>query len=70
MIALLQTLSMVLTLVWWVFLIMIIMSWLISTETLNRYLAVLIDARGVVTDLYWDIPTEIPWVPTDQCRGR
>jgi len=30
----------------------------------------LLDARGVVTDLYWDIPTEIPWVPTDQCRGR
>jgi hypothetical protein len=47
-----------------------VMSWLVSTETLNRYLAVLLDARGVVTDLYWDIPTEIPWVPTDQCRGR
>jgi len=47
-----------------------ILSWLISTETLNRYLAVLLDAHGVVVDLYWDIPTEIPWVPTDQCRGR
>lgn len=47
-----------------------VLSWLISTETLNRYLAVLLDARGVVTDLYWDIPTEIPWVPTDQCQGR
>ena len=35
MIALLQTLSMVLTLVWWVFLIMIIMSWLISFNVIN-----------------------------------
>ena len=35
MIALLQTISMVLTLVWWVFLIMIIMSWLISFNVIN-----------------------------------
>jgi YggT family protein len=33
--ALLQTLSMVLTLVWWVFLIMIVMSWLISFNVVN-----------------------------------
>ena len=35
MYALLATLSMVLTLVWWVFLIMIIMSWLISFNVIN-----------------------------------
>ena len=33
--ALLQTLSMILTLVWWVFLIMIIMSWLIGFNVIN-----------------------------------
>ena len=33
--ALLATLSMVLTLVWWVFLIMIVMSWLISFNVIN-----------------------------------
>jgi YggT family protein len=33
--ALLQTISMILTLVWWVFLIMIIMSWLISFNVIN-----------------------------------
>jgi YggT family protein len=33
--ALLQTLSMVLTIVWWIFLIMIIMSWLISFNVIN-----------------------------------
>lgn len=35
MIAVLQTLSIILSLVWWVFLIMIIMSWLISFNVIN-----------------------------------
>jgi YggT family protein len=35
MIALLQTISMLLTLVWWLFLVMIIMSWLISFNVIN-----------------------------------
>ena len=35
MIALLQTISMLLNLVWWVFLIMIVMSWLISFNVIN-----------------------------------
>ena len=33
--ALLATISMVLTIVWWIFLIMIIMSWLISFNVIN-----------------------------------
>jgi hypothetical protein len=24
----------------------------------------------VVVDVYWDIPTEVPWVPTNQCGGQ
>jgi YggT family protein len=35
MIALLQTISLILSIVWWVFLIMIIMSWLISFNVIN-----------------------------------
>jgi YggT family protein len=35
MIALLSTLSMVLQLIWWIFLVMIIMSWLISFGVIN-----------------------------------
>ena len=35
MYALLATISMVLTIVWWIFLIMIIMSWLISFNVIN-----------------------------------
>jgi YggT family protein len=33
--ALLQTISLILNLIWWVFLIMIIMSWLISFNVIN-----------------------------------
>ena len=35
MIALLQTISMLLSIVWWIFLIMIIMSWLINFNVIN-----------------------------------
>ena len=45
-----------------------IVSWIISEDHAVHYLAVLVDGRGVVTDLYWDIPTEVPWTPTSQCR--
>ena len=47
-----------------------VVSWIAQWDSPARYLAVLLDDRGVVVDLYWDVPTEIPWVPTDQCRGR
>ena len=47
-----------------------IMSWIIRTESPSKYLAVMTDSRGVVVDLYWDIPTEVPWVPTNQCLSR
>jgi hypothetical protein len=47
-----------------------IMSWILRQESPVGYLAVLLDESGVVVDLYWDIPTEIPWSPADQCGGR
>lgn len=45
-----------------------IVSWIVSEDHAVHYLAVLVDNRGVVTDLYWDIPTEVPWTPASQCR--
>ena len=45
-----------------------IMSWIVSEDAAVHYLAVLLDNRGVVTDLYWDVPTEVPWTPANQCR--
>lgn len=47
-----------------------VLSWITSEATVVRYLAVLLDARGVVVDLYWDLPTEIPWTPVDRCAAR
>lgn len=47
-----------------------VVSWITQWEPLARYLAVLVDPQGVVTDLYWNVPTEIPWVPANQCTGR
>jgi len=44
-----------------------ILSWTTRSQSPERFLAVQIDSRGVVVDLYWDIPTEVPWVPADQC---
>ncbi|HEX6909432.1 MAG TPA: hypothetical protein VF142_03505, partial [Longimicrobium sp.] len=46
-----------------------ILGWIIDEDAVVSYLAVLLDARGVVVDLVWDVPTEIPWTPADQCNG-
>lgn len=46
-----------------------ILSWIIGEGTVVSYLAVLLDARGVVVDLVWDVPTEVPWTPADQSRS-
>ncbi len=49
-----------------------ILSWItaMGDDGVAHYLAVMLDARGRVVDLYWDLPTEIPWTPSDQCRAR
>ena len=47
-----------------------VLSWIAGEGAVVHYLAVLLDARGVVVDLYWDLPTEIPWTPTDRCAAR
>jgi hypothetical protein len=47
-----------------------VMSWIVSDDGLVKYLAVLLDTNGVVIDEIWNVPTEIPWVPTDQCSTK
>ncbi|HYD52858.1 MAG TPA: hypothetical protein VEA99_09535 [Gemmatimonadaceae bacterium] len=46
-----------------------VLSWISPDESRTRYVAVLLDSAGVVVDLYWDVPTQVPWVPTSQCGG-
>lgn len=46
-----------------------VLSWITgaSREGAVRYLAVLLDGQGVVIDRIWNLPSEINWVPADQC---
>jgi YggT family protein len=53
MFALLQTISMLLSIVWWIFLIMIIMSWLINfnvINTRNQFVATVWRVVNQITD--------------------
>jgi hypothetical protein len=45
-----------------------VVSWITGEDPVVRYLAVLLDEQAVVVDLYWDLPTEVPWVPTNRCE--
>lgn len=47
-----------------------VLSWTTRSESPTRFLAVQVDDRGVVVDLYWDILSGVSWVPTDQCAYR
>ena len=44
-----------------------IVSWIVQWDAPTRYLAVLLNPQNTVVDLYWNVPSEIPWTPTDQC---
>ncbi len=46
-----------------------VMSWILGQDDgVIRYLAVLLDADGIVVDRIWNLPTEIPWTPVDRCH--
>lgn len=45
-----------------------ILSWVLGKDKAERILAVLI-LRGVVVDIYWDVPGAADWVPADQCSA-
>jgi len=47
-----------------------VMSWSTRSQSPQVFLAVLVNGRGIVTDIYFDVPSELPWVPADQCAGR
>lgn len=45
-----------------------IMTWIVAWEPLTKYLGVMADESGTVTDLYWNLPSEIPWSPVNRCK--
>ncbi len=46
-----------------------LVTWVIDWDPLVRYLGVLLDADGRVVDVYWDVPSEVAWVPVDRCAA-
>jgi hypothetical protein len=46
-----------------------IVTWVTEWDPLTRYLGVALDPNGTVVDVYWDIPSEIPWVPANRCQA-
>lgn len=44
-----------------------VMTWIVEWEPLVKYLGIMANDAGTVVDLYWDLPTEVPWTPTDRC---
>lgn len=45
-----------------------VMTWIVAWDPLVKYLGVMADADGTVTDLYWNLPSEIPWSPVNRCK--
>ncbi len=44
-----------------------VMTWIVAWEPLVRTFGVLVDSRGTVVDLIWDLPSEVPWTPANRC---
>ena len=46
-----------------------VVTWVTEWDPLTRYLGVALSPSGTVVDVYWDVPTEIPWVPVNRCSA-
>jgi hypothetical protein len=45
-----------------------VMTWVVEWDPLVKYLGIMVNDAGTVVDLYWDLPSEVPWTPADRCR--
>lgn len=45
-----------------------VVTWILDWDPLVRYLGVMANEEGTVVDVAWNLPTEVPWTPTDRCR--
>ena len=44
-----------------------IVSWTIQSDAPRRELAVMLNPQNTVVDIYWNVPSAVPWSPADQC---
>ncbi len=45
-----------------------VVTWILEWEPLAKYLGVMANDAGTVVDVAWNLPSEVPWTPTDRCR--
>lgn len=45
-----------------------VVTWIVEWDPLVKYLGVLADESGRVVDLYWNLPSEVPWSPVNRCK--
>ena len=45
-----------------------ITTWVVAWDPLTKYLGVMTNDSGTVVDVYWDLPSEVTWAPTDRCK--
>lgn len=43
-------------------------TWVYELEPMERYIGVLFDENNIAVDVYWNMPTEVIWSPTNQCK--
>ena len=44
-----------------------VLTWIVDWDPLVKYLGVLADEDGTVVDVYWNLPSEVPWSPVNRC---
>lgn len=44
-----------------------VVTWVVEWKPLTRYVGVMLDSKGTVVDLYWNLPSEVPWMPKNKC---
>ena len=45
-----------------------ILTWVVAWDPLVKYLGVMADEKGEVVDVYWNLPSEVQWAPTNRCK--
>ena len=45
-----------------------VVTWIVDWDPLTKYLGVLLDKSGTVVDVYWNLPSEVTWAPTNRCK--